>query len=101
MITLTADAALLAILRKATGPAEIRDGDGNFVGFFTPAADERTIQRTEAEWAELDRRARNKGGHTLKEIFQRMQTLTTDESECAHLQEMIDRMDEEDRCATP
>lgn len=101
MITLTADAALLAVLRKANGPAQIQDEEGNFVGFFTPAADETTIQRTPEEWAELDRRARNKGGRTLKEIFQRMQTLTTDESERAGLQEKIDRMDEEDGCDTP
>jgi len=101
MVTLTADKALLALLRKANGPAEIRDPDGNFVGFFTPAADERTVQRTEAEWADLHRRARARGGHTLKEIFQRMQTLTTDESERADLQEKIDRMDEEDGCDTP
>ena len=101
MITLTADAALLAVLRKANGPAQIQDEDGNFVGFFTPAADEKTIRRTPEEWAELDRRARNKGGHTLKEIFQRMQTLTTDEAVRARLQKHIDRMDEDEECDTP
>jgi hypothetical protein len=100
MVTLTADAALLSVLRKANGPAEIRDADGNFVGFFTPAADEKTIGRTEEEWAELHHRAQSTGGHTLREIFQRMQSLTTDESVRARLQKQIDQMAEEDQCAT-
>jgi hypothetical protein len=100
MVTLTADADLLAILRKANGPAEIRDADGNMVGFFTPAGAENAVGRTEEEWEELRRRAQSTGGRTLKEIFQRMQSLTTDESERADLQEKIDRMEEEDGCDT-
>lgn len=101
MVTLTADAALLAILRQANGPAEIRDADGNFVGFFTPAGDESAVVRSEEELAEMHRRAQAKGGRTLKEIFQRMQSLTADESDRTFLQEKIDRMDEVDGCTTP
>ena len=106
MVTLTADADLLAILRKANGPAEIRDADGNMVGFFTPAGDANAVVRTEEEWEELRRRAQATGGRTLKEIFQRMQALTTDESVRVRLQKPIDRMAEEDEaeedeCATP
>ena len=62
MVTLTADAALLAILRQANGPAEIRDADGNFVGLFTPAGGENADVRTEEEWAEMHRRAKPRGG---------------------------------------
>ncbi len=101
MVTLTADAALLAVLRKASGPAEIRDADGNIVGLFTPATDENAVVRTQEEWAELHRRAQGTGGRTLKEIFQRMQSLTTDEAVRARLQKQIDRMTEEEGCDTP
>ena len=101
MVTLTADAALLAILRIATGPAEIRDADGNIVGLFTPAADENALVRTQEEWEELRRRAQRTGGRTLKEIFQRMQTLTTDEAVRARLQKQIDGMTEEEGRDTP
>ncbi len=68
MVTLTADAALLAILRKAKGPAEIRDPDGNFVGFFTPATDENTVIRTEEEKAELRRRASHGGPYAQRDL---------------------------------
>jgi hypothetical protein len=101
MNTITADGALLSILRKANGPVEIRDEDGAFVGVFSPVGDGYAVDRTPEEWAEMDRRAQNTGGRTLKEIFQRMQALTQDESVRARLQESIDRMDEEDRCPTP
>ncbi len=100
MVTLTADAALLAVLRNANGPAEIRDSDGNIVGLFTPAADEHAVVRTQEEWEELRRRAQRTGGRTLKEIFQRMQTLTTDEAVRARLQKQIDQMTEEEGCDT-
>jgi hypothetical protein len=101
MVTVTADGAFLDVLRKANGPAEIRDSDGNFVGVFTPAAGENVLMRTEEEWAELRRRAERTGGHTLKEIFQRMQALTTDEAVRARLQKQIDRMVEDEECDTP
>ncbi len=101
MITITADAALLATLRQADGPAQVRDTNGNVVGFFAPVAPEHAEAAARTDWEELDRRARSTGGRTLKEIFQRLQTLTTDEAVRGRLQKKIDQMTEDEGCDTP
>jgi hypothetical protein len=36
MSTITADANLLSVLSQVKGVTEIRDGDGNLIGTFTP-----------------------------------------------------------------
>lgn len=62
MITITADAALLAALRQADGPAEVRDADGNVVGISAPVAPEHAEAAARMDWEELERRARSTGG---------------------------------------
>jgi hypothetical protein len=37
---LTADGALLGVLRGAAGPVEVRDANGKLVGFFTPVLED-------------------------------------------------------------
>lgn len=101
MITITADAALLAVLRQADGPAEVRDADGNVVGIFAPVAPEHAKAAARTDWEELERRARSTGGRTLKQIFQRLQTLTSDEAVRSRLQMKIDQMTEDEGCVTP
>ncbi len=101
MITITADAALLAALRQADGPAEVRDADGNVVGIFAPVAPEHAKAAARTDWEELERRARSTGGRTLKQIFQRLQTLTSDEAVRSRLQMKIDQMTEDEGCVTP
>lgn len=100
MITITVDAALLATLRQADGPAEVRDADGNVVGIFAPVAPEHAEAAARTDWEELERRARSTGGRTLKEIFQRLQTLTADEAVRADLQRKIDQMTKDEECDT-
>jgi hypothetical protein len=98
MTILTVDEALLATLRRATGPAEVRDAAGNLVGFFTPAharPSYPTTRATEADLPELDRRrATEQGGKTLREIFEHLKTLTTDPSTLADLEQRIQELAE-------
>jgi len=106
MLTITADAAMLAKLRAANGLAEIRDDEGTVVGFYAPASVEKAPQRAEAaarvDWEELRRRANSpERGRTLKEVFQHLQSITKDEPMRAYLQQKIDRMTEEEGCPTP
>lgn len=104
MITLTADDTVLATLRQATGPAEIRDLKGNLVGFFAPAGPGRVVLNgpaTEADLPEIERRkATEKTGKTTREVFERLKGLTTDPAVQAHLQQKIDRLAEEERCGS-
>jgi len=105
MITVTADDVALATLRRATGPAEIRDTKGNLVGFFAPAnAGQVRLNgpATEADLPEIERRkVAETGGKTTREVFERLQSLTTDPALQAHLQQKIDKPAEEERCGSP
>jgi hypothetical protein len=105
MITLTADDAVLATLRQATGPAQIRDTKGNLVGFFAPANVGHVRLNgpaTEADLPEIERRkATEPGGKTTREVFERLKSLTTDPAMQAYLQQKIDRLAEEERCGSP
>ena len=69
MLTITADGALLAMLRQANGLAEIRDAEGNVLGYFTPASAESAVPTTETDWEELRRRANPRRDGRLKRSF--------------------------------
>jgi hypothetical protein len=105
MMTVTADNAMLSKLRQATEFAEIRDGDGNVVGFFLPPEDDESSSGGDAaplDWEELDRRTRStEKGFTTKEVFEHLLTLTQDEATRADLQRKIDRLAKEEGCDTP
>jgi hypothetical protein len=106
MITLTADDATLAVLRQASDLAEIRDRDGNLIGFFAPPSFEEAFEYTrvaaQIDPAELERRKHEPGERvTTKQLFERLKSLTDDEAERAELQKAIDEMTEWERCSTP
>src|SRR5262245_1461819 len=120
MITLTVDDATLALLKQATGLAEIRDASGAVVGFFAPISVERARQYAQAaaqidpvelqrrkeaaktDWAEIERRKREEpSGRTTREVFEHLQSITEDAATRAYLQAKIDALRERDGCATP
>ena len=106
MTTLTVNQALLAVLQKASEPAEIRDESGKVVGMFVPAdksirRKERTPEEEVAYWAEIERRAADpKPGVPLREVYKRLLTLTDDEELKADLRNKIDILTERDRCCS-
>jgi YD repeat-containing protein len=75
MTTITASDALRFELAPLTAPTEIRDGQGNLLGHFTPDA-ERIRQLYEQAQAHFDpeelkeRKAAGNPGLTLAEIFE-------------------------------
>ena len=99
MTILTVDQAVLAALKQARGPAEIRDADGNLLGYFTPARPTGlfpTTRATEADLPELDRLAAAAlPGKTTREVFEYLKTLTNDPTDLADLQRHIDELAEE------
>jgi hypothetical protein len=80
MLTITADAAMLAKLRAADGLAEIRDGEGKVVGFYAPVSVDRAPLYAQAAAdispAEVKRR-KEEGGktHTTQEVLQHLDSL--------------------------
>lgn len=106
MTTLTADEAMLAVLRQANGLAEIRDTSGAVVGFYAPVTLEHAAQFASAaahiDPAELKcRRESTDTCYTTREVFERLRSLTPDEEMRAYLQKKIDGLAERDGCATP
>ncbi len=105
MIRLTADEAMLATLRQATGPAEICDRQGQLVGVYAPmpAGPPPPIgPATEADLPEIKRRiATERGGKTLREVFEHLKSITPEPVAQAYLQKKIDQLAERDRCDSP
>jgi hypothetical protein len=106
MLTITADAAMLAKLRAANGLAEIRDGDGTVLGFYAPVSVDQAARYAAAaariDRSELERRkAEEIGGYTTREVFEHLKTLTTDPAELADLQRHIDELAARDECGRP
>jgi hypothetical protein len=105
MITLTADEVTLAILRQASGLAEIRDPSGATVGFFAPVSMERAhlyAQAAAQARTEIERRKREEqAGRTTREVFEHLQSLTDDPDLRAYMQKKIDDLRQRDGCATP
>jgi hypothetical protein len=80
MITLTADDALLALLRQANGLAEIRDASGTIVGFFAPVSLERAHlyaqKAAQIDPTEIQRRKAAGGPtHTTTEVLEHLRSL--------------------------
>ena len=80
MITLTADANMLAILSQAKGLAEIRDTSGKVIGFYAPSAikDAQAYANAAAQIdrEEIERRKHSKEpGVTHEEIWGRIRLL--------------------------
>lgn len=105
MITLTADEKMLAVLNQAKELAEVRDASGKVVGFFAPIAYENAKAYANAA-AHIDpheiarRKATNQKGHSTREVFEHLLSLTTDEEMRRLLQVKIDRLKERDECAS-
>ena len=80
MISLIANDAALAILRQATGLAEIRDSNGQIIGFFAPVALEKAHLYAEAA-AHFDpsenqrRKAEKLPGRTTGEVLEHLRSL--------------------------
>jgi hypothetical protein len=106
MTRLTADDAMLALLRQAKELAEVCDASGRVVGFFAPVALEHAATYAEAaariDPAEIQRRKTEPGrNYTTREVFEHLLSLTQDEKMRASLQTTIERLAERDRCDTP
>ncbi len=98
MAVLTLDDAVSAVLLQAKQQTELRDKQGNLLGFFTPPRSmPLTARATEAELAELERHGgTEEGGKTLREIFEHLTTLTKNPRELADLNEHIQQLVEEE-----
>jgi hypothetical protein len=108
MVRVTADDSwLLKDLGLFVEPVEVSDATGKLLGLFVPANLERGKQlyaklAAQTDWAEIERRkATEKGGRPLWEVFERLKTLTEDPATQAYLQRKIEALKERDRCGTP
>jgi hypothetical protein len=105
MTHLVADDAMLAVLSQAKELAEIRDAQGNLVGFFASAcidhAREYAWVAARIDLAELQRRKENNlPGRRTREVFEHLKSLTQDEKMRAYLQTKIDRLRTEEASET-
>jgi hypothetical protein len=76
VITLTADKKMLALLAQVKELGEVRDANGNVVGFFAPLSlphgQEYAKAAAQIDPAEMQRRKKDKRpGHTTKEVLKR------------------------------
>lgn len=57
VITLTADANMLAILSQAKGLAEVRDASGKVIGFYAPTTikDAQAHAAAQIDWVAIER----------------------------------------------
>src|SRR5438552_15390478 len=106
MTSLTADEAVLAILQQAKGLTEIRDPKGAVIGYFAPAAlgegESEAERSARFDPAEIERRKSAQGkGRTTRQVFEYLQSLTTDEKMRGYLQQKIDSLTERDQCGSP
>ena len=82
MVTVTADAALQAVLGKLNEPAEIRDAGGKVIGYFAPAGQEEALLYLEAarqfDVEEMKRRKESgQKGYTTREVLEHLKSLET------------------------
>lgn len=80
MIHLTADEAMVTVLRQANELAEIRDASGTVIGFFAPVAMERARLYAQAAAAvdptEIQRRRQaSYKTHTTQEVLAHLDSL--------------------------
>jgi hypothetical protein len=79
VITRTADKKMLALLAQVKELADVRDANGNVVGFFAPLslshAQEYVKAASEIDPEEIRRRKKNKRpGHTTKQVLERLRS---------------------------
>jgi hypothetical protein len=79
LITLTADKKMLALLAQVKELAEVRDANGNVVGFFAPLSlphgQEYAKAAAQIDPAEMQRRKKDKQrGHSTKEVLERLKS---------------------------
>ena len=80
MIRLTADAAMKSKLGQLDQPAEIRDADGNVIGYFTPAGHHEALLYRDAA-AHLDpdemkcRKESGAKGFTTNEVLEHLKSI--------------------------
>jgi hypothetical protein len=84
MVTLTANEALPALLRQVREKAEIRDANGELLGFFTPrvASEDELYESTKNLFdseGEIDRRlaAEKDHGFTIEQVMEHLSSLET------------------------
>src|SRR5437879_6237142 len=104
MTTLTVGKEVETILRQTQDLAEIRDGQGQIIGFFAPVSLEHAARYAQAatmiDRAEIQRRRAIPGkSYTTKEVFEHLLSMTTDEKMRQDLQRKIEVQVERDRCA--
>jgi hypothetical protein len=86
MVTVTANEQLHALLAGVTEEAEIRDADGNVLGYYTPRAraEARLYEKARAlfDSAQTKRRkeAERGKGYTIEQVMERLKALGA--SEC-------------------
>jgi hypothetical protein len=78
-MTLTADKRMLALLAQAKELAEIRDANGNVLGFFAPLslphAQEYAKAASQVDPTEIQERKKGKQpGRTTKEVLDRLKS---------------------------
>jgi hypothetical protein len=79
VITITADPAVRLALTGLSEPAEIRDSDGNLLGYFTPAGREEAQLYAEAI-AHLDpremkrRKESGQPGYSTAQVLERLES---------------------------
>ncbi len=101
-----ADDTPMLVLSGVVEPVEIHDEEGKLLGVFVPANIEQTRKAyadfaSRIDRAEIQRRKKStQKGHTTKEVFEHLKTLTEDEAMREHLQKLIDRLAESEACAT-
>lgn len=80
MLSVVLDSKSLQRLRQAGGVVEIRDEEGQLVGYFTPPVDRSLYESVEIPISEdeLRRRAHKGGGRRLAEILNDMENRPRD-----------------------
>ncbi|HEV3143932.1 MAG TPA: hypothetical protein VGZ47_08625 [Gemmataceae bacterium] len=95
MTVINADDHVLGVLAGVHQLTEVRDSNGQIVGYYAPASLQEAAKVARAA-ASFDRneieRIRRAGNPkiTTRQLFQRLQSLTDDEREKAELQKLID-----------
>jgi hypothetical protein len=102
MIPLTVDETGRKLLDQAAELAEVRDSAGKVIGFFVPANLYKVRLFAEAsrntDYVKLFQGEYvTQTVHTTRQVFERLKSLTEDETERADLQEKIDRFKDEDK----
>lgn len=98
MQSVVPDPAAVELFKKVNGLAEVRDAQGRVIGFYAPVHLKHAFAYAQA--ADRLTAGGDPKEQTTKEVFLRLQSLTSDERLRADLQQRIDRLSEEEGCGT-